>query len=87
MKFPEKVFIDFPSDKKGESQKVPFKAAYYNLMAMTSYDLHNYDMTIKYFEKALKIYPDFFVAKQNKQAVEIMKKKLEAKEETPKPTK
>jgi len=78
LKFPEKATIAFPGIKKGEVQNVPFKAAFYNLMALTSYDLHNYDMAIKYFEEALKIYPDFLVAKQNKQAIELMKKKLES---------
>jgi len=78
LKFPEKATITFPGIKKGEVQNVPFKAAFYNLMALTSYDLHDYDSAIKYFEEALKIYPDFLVAKQNKQAIELMKKKLES---------
>ena len=83
LKFPEKAYITFPGMKKGEVQNVPFKAAYYNLMALTSYDLHNYDMALKYFDEALKIYPDFFVAKQNKQAIELMKKKLETNPPNP----
>jgi len=81
--FPEKTYITFPGAKKGEVQNVPFKAAYYNLLALTSYDLHNYDMALKYFDEALKVYPGFFVAKQNKQAIEIMKKKLESKNPEP----
>ena len=87
LQFSDTHYITFPGAKKGEVQKVPFKAAYYNLMALTSYDLHNYDMAIKYFEEALKIYPDFFVAKQNKQAIELMKKKLEAGSNPPNPGK
>ena len=79
MKFPEKGAITFPGPKKGQVQNVPFKAAYYNLLAMVSYDLHSYDMAIKYFDEALKVYPKFFVAKQNKEAVALMKKKLETK--------
>ncbi len=77
LKFPKNVQIAFPTAKKGKQQQIPLKAAYYNLMAMTAYDLHNFDMAIQYFDKALKIKPDFFVAKQNKQAIELMKKKLE----------
>jgi len=77
-KFPEKASIVFPTAKKGETQQVPLQAAYYHLIAMSSYDLHNYDLAIQYFDKALQIYPDFFVAKQNKQAIELMKQKLNA---------
>ncbi len=77
MEFPKDVKVPFPSAQKGKQQQVPLKAAYYNLMAMNAYDLHNYDLAIRYFEEALKIYPDFFVAKQNKQAIELMRKKLE----------
>ena len=77
LKFPEKGYIGFQGAKKNEMQNVPFKAAYYNLMAMVSYELHNYDMAIKYFDEALKVYPDFFVAKQNRQAVNLMKEKLQ----------
>ena len=79
LKFPEKLAITFPTAKKGEVQNVPFKAAFYNLMALTAYDLHNYDMAIRYYDKALKIYPDFFLAKQNKAVVKMMKDKLEKK--------
>ena len=79
LKFPEKLSITFPTAKKGQAQNVPFKAAYYNLMALTAYDLHNYDMAIKYYDEALKVYPDFFLAKQNKAVVKMMKDQLEKK--------
>ncbi len=82
LKFPDKAVITFPGAKKDTVQQVPFKAAYYNLLAMVSYDLHNYDMALKYFDEALKVYPDFFVAKQNKQAIALMKKKLESNNNT-----
>ena len=49
-------------------------------MALASYDLHNYDMAIKYYDEALKIFPDFFVAKQNRNVVKLMKDKLEKKD-------
>ncbi len=77
--FPPKASVSFPTAKKGVTQQVPLKAAYYNLLAMTSYDLHNYDLATGYFEKALQVYPEFFVAKQNKQAIELMQKKLQSK--------
>jgi tetratricopeptide (TPR) repeat protein len=76
--FPEKAYITFPGAKKNEVQNVPFKAAFYHLLAMTSYDLHNYEMASKYFEEALKIFPEFYVAKQNKQAIDLMVKKLQS---------
>jgi len=78
--FPTDMNILFTGPKK-DQQQVPFKAAYYNLLAMISYDLHNYDESIAYFNKALEIFPDFYVAKQNKQAIEVMKKKLEDNKE------
>jgi len=77
MEFPKDVLVPFPSAQKGKQQQVFLKAAYYNLLAMNAYELHNYDLAIKYFDEALKIKPDFFVAKQNKQAIELMRKKLE----------
>jgi len=77
LKFPEKAFLAFPSSKKDQQQRVPFKAVYFNLLAMTAYDLHNYDVSLQYLEDALKVFPDFFVAKQNKNAIAVMKQKLE----------
>ncbi len=77
LKFPEKGFVYAPTAKKGKQQAVKFQAAFYNLMAITAYDLHNYDLAVNYFDKALKLQPDYFVAKQNKQAIEIMRKKLQ----------
>ena len=81
LKFPEKGYITFPTAKKGEAQNVPFKAAFYNLMAQTGYDLHNYEMALKYYDEALKIYPDFFVAKQNRQVIKMLQDKLKDKKE------
>jgi len=79
LKFPDKGFVAFPTAQKGQSQNVPLKAAFYSLMAQTSYDLHNYPMAVKYYDEALKIYPDFFVAKQNKQVIQMLEKKLDTK--------
>jgi tetratricopeptide (TPR) repeat protein len=75
--FPENVFVKIPG-VQNKIINVPLKAAYYNLLGLTSYDLHNLDMAVKYFDEALKIHPDFELAKQNKAAVELMKQKLES---------
>ena len=69
--------VSLPAGPK-QWQAVPLKAAYYNLLGLTAYDLHNLDMAIQYFDQALKEYPDFVSAKQNKAAVELMKAKLAA---------
>ncbi len=74
--FPKNGYISFQGPKKRSVQKVPFKAAYYNLMAKTAYDLHNYDLALKYYDKALEIFPDFYIAKQNKQVISLLKEKL-----------
>jgi len=76
LKFPEKLFITFPGMKKNSVQNVPFQAAFYNLMAKTAYDLHNYDMALQYYDMALKAYPDFYIAQQNKKVIELLKEKL-----------
>ncbi len=86
-KFPEKALLPFPGAKKGQQQSIPLKAAYLNLLGMVSYDLHSYEMAIKYFDQALKVHPDFFVAKQNKSAIEMMIKKLQNKNNTQAPKK
>jgi len=59
-----------------KTQAVPLKAAYFNLLGLVAYDLHNLDMAINYFDKALKEFPDFLSAKQNKAALELMRAKL-----------
>jgi len=86
-KFDTQAYLPFPDAKKGQQQSVPLKAAYMNLLGMVSYDLHSYEMAIKYFNEALKVYPDFFVAKQNKSAIEVMIKKLQSKNNAKTPKK
>ncbi len=78
LKFDDRQFVVFPKDQKGGQQKVPLKAAYYNLLAQTSYDLHNYDLAIEYYDKALKLFPDFYVAKQNKAVVKMLNEKIKS---------
>ena len=74
-KFPE-AYVSVPG-LKNQIEQVPVQAAYYNLLGLVSYDLHNLDLALKYFNKALEIYPKFHLAQQNKAAVELMKQKLE----------
>ncbi len=76
-KFPENVYVKIPGIKN-KIIDVPLKAAYFNLLGLVTYDLHNLDLAVKYFDEALKIYPDFELARQNKAALELMKQKLES---------
>jgi len=48
-----------------EKQKVPLKAAIFNMKAYLSAQNNNLAGAKKYFELALKEYPDFFTARQN----------------------
>ena len=76
--FPEKLEVTVPAGDK-KMQKVPFKAAYYNLLGLVTYDLHNWKLAISHFDQALKVFPGFVSAKQNKNALELMVRKLESK--------
>lgn len=78
---PAEVKVNLPA-APGKTQAVPLKAAYYNLLGLVSYDLHNLDMAIQFFDKALKEFPSFVSAKQNKAALEVMKAKLSGKNNT-----
>ncbi len=77
-KFPADLVVRFPTTNN-QFEQVPLKAAYYNLLGLVTYDLHNLDLAMKYFDEALKVYPDFSGAKQNKEAVKLMKAKLQSK--------
>ncbi|WP_143083928.1 tetratricopeptide repeat protein [Flexibacter flexilis] len=56
---------------QGQSQKVPMKAAAYNLRGVIAGDLKEYSAAISNYEEALKVYPDFVLAKNN---LEVLKK-------------
>ena len=86
MKLKDKKFPDLKTEVPGlknQTETVPLEAAYYNLLGLTAYDLHNLDLALQYFNKALEIYPSFQLAKQNKAAIEVMKQKLESTPEKP----
>ncbi|NPA43722.1 MAG: tetratricopeptide repeat protein [Chlorobi bacterium] len=79
MKLKDKKFPDRKVAVPGVGQQpevVPLEAAYYNLLGLVAYDLHNLDLAARYFGKAVEIHPQFQSAKQNKAAVEVMKQKL-----------
>ena len=86
-KFPKEAYFPFPSAKKNEKQTIPLQSAYYNLLGMVSYELHSNEMAIKYFKKALQLYPDFFVAKQNKATIEAIIQKSQNNHNTQAPKK
>jgi len=79
MKLKDKTFphvqVQIPG-LNNQAETVPLEAAYYNLLGLVSYDLHNLDMASQYFAKALEIHPDFQLAKQNKAAIDLMRQKL-----------
>ncbi len=80
LNFPdEKVILPGPNN---QGETVPLKAAYFNLLGLVSYDLHNLPMAENYFGEALKIFPDFQSAKQNKEAIRIMIEKLKKDNKT-----
>lgn len=66
--------IQFPIDMQ-QIQNVPLKAALYNLKGMAAYQLKDNQTALKAFEQALALSPDFFQAKQNKEALESEMKK------------
>lgn len=51
--------------EKGSRQIVPLKAAVWNLKGVVFMDMNENDKTKKYFSEALKIFPDFELAKGN----------------------
>jgi tetratricopeptide (TPR) repeat protein len=67
----ESTSIEFPKDNN-QNQKVPLKAAVYNLQGLISYNLKDEPLAKTSFEEALKIFPDFVVAKQNLTGIELL---------------
>ena len=67
----ENDFVSIPLDKN-QAQKVPIMAAAYNLHGLIAYDLDKTNLEIpkQAFNKALEIFPDFVLAKNNIKAME-----------------
>ncbi len=53
------------SDPSGQQQKVPLKAATYNMYGVIAMELGKNDVAEQSFNEALKIFPDFALAKGN----------------------
>jgi tetratricopeptide (TPR) repeat protein len=70
----------FTQDRR--RQDVPIKAAAYNMRGVLAGELGEFDLAAKAYEEALKLYPEFALAKNN---IEVIKKRKETKSET-KPT-
>jgi tetratricopeptide (TPR) repeat protein len=62
--------LDFPVDKNN-TQKVLLNAAIMNLKGLIAYELKDTAAAKKAFEEAVKISPDFVLAKQNAEALEV----------------
>lgn len=60
-----KQTISISAGQQGQSQKVPMKAAAYNLRGVIAADLKEYAAAVSNYEEALKIYPEFVLAKNN----------------------
>jgi len=58
----ETVKIEYENNP---SQQVPFSAAAYNILGVLSLNLNNNEVAKRYFENALKIFPEFLLAKSN----------------------
>lgn len=67
----------FTQDRR--RQDVPIKAAAYNMRGVLAGDLGEFDLAAKAYEEALKLFPEFALAKNN---LEVIKKRKEAKTET-----
>lgn len=61
---------------QGQSQDVPLKAAALNLQGVIFLELSKWDEAIELFNKALEVYPDFVLAKNN---LQLAKDKKEGK--------
>jgi tetratricopeptide (TPR) repeat protein len=67
-----KIFYD-----KDNWQSVPVKAAAYNVKATVFMQMGSKEVCLRYLDEALKVFPDFKVAKRNKE--EVMNGKIDVK--------
>ncbi len=86
LKAGENDFVNIALDKN-QVQKVPLMAAIYNLHGLIAYDLDktNTETPKKAFQKAVELFPDFVLAKNNLKAMDQEKK--EDASSTPPPEK
>jgi len=68
----EEISIAY-GEKNSQQQKVPMKAAAYNLQGVMYLEMNQPDSALESFDKALEIFPDFKLAQSNKEMVEKAK--------------
>ncbi|MDZ4846060.1 MAG: hypothetical protein SH857_10985 [Chitinophagales bacterium] len=62
------------SDGKNESQQVPVKAAAFNMRGVIALEINQSDVAKQNFEKALQLFPEFILAKNNLDKVSAAEK-------------
>lgn len=67
------------SDGKNESQQVPVKAAAFNMRGVIALEINQADVAKQNFEKALQLFPEFVLAKNNLENVIAGEKKTPEK--------
>ena len=70
----ESALISITDAKKG-TQKVPIKAAAFNMRGVIALDLKQTEVAKQNFQKALELFPDFLLAKSNIEKVSISTEK------------
>jgi len=66
----DKVYFEF----NDSMQYVPIDGAFYNLLGLISYDMKSEENALSFFKKALEVFPEFYLAEQNKVSIETLKK-------------
>ncbi|MCP9763713.1 tetratricopeptide repeat protein [Lacihabitans soyangensis] len=64
---------------KNQTQRVPLNAAIFNMKGLIAYELNDKESAKVAFDEALKISPDFELAKQNFNAIKVELEKSESK--------
>jgi tetratricopeptide (TPR) repeat protein len=67
------------SDGKNESQQVPVKAAAYNMLGVISLEINQPEAAKQHFQQAIKLFPEFILAKNNLDKVNATGKKAPEK--------
>lgn len=63
------------SDGKSDSQQVPIKAAAFNMRGVIALEINQPDVAKQNFEKALQLFPEFVLAKNNLEKTAVEEKK------------
>lgn len=65
----QNIFLNFTSLSNNKTQSVPISAALYNLEGMNYYEMKNIESSKKSFIKAIELFPEFEVAKDNLESI------------------